>query len=104
MIVSAYDVAEHSHAMNRGAYDFSGQTGDFHTELTLNKTILNSKHQEGCARCEQQLTAIQHELSVAARIQHRYCPGSSAIPGHNEFEFTLNSSGPRSRRGLYDFF
>jgi len=93
--------------MNRGAYDFLIKPIDFHDfELTLNKTILELEGIKKGLRAQQQLTAIQHELSVAARIQQSILPRQfPPFPGHNEFEIYAQMLPAREVGGdFYDFF
>ena len=62
-------------AMNRGAYDFLIKPIDFQDfEVTLNKTIQELEGIKAGLRAREELTAIQHELSVAARIQQSILP------------------------------
>jgi len=108
VIVSAYgDMQNIRTAMNRGAYDFLIKPIDFQDfELTLNKTILELDGIKKGLRAQQQLTAIQHELSVAARIQQSILPRQfPPFPGHNEFEIYAQMLPAREVGGdFYDFF
>jgi sigma-B regulation protein RsbU (phosphoserine phosphatase) len=108
VIVSAYgDMQNIRTAMNRGAYDFLIKPIDFQDfELTLNKTIQELEGIKKGLRAQQQLTAIQHELSVAARIQQSILPRVfPPFPGHNEFEVYAQMLPAREVGGdFYDFF
>jgi len=108
VIVSAYgDMQNIRTAMNRGAYDFLIKPIDFQDfELTLNKTILELDGIKKGLRAQQQLSAIQHELSVAARIQQSILPRQfPPFPGHNEFEIYAQMLPAREVGGdFYDFF
>ena len=76
VIVSAYgDMQNIRTAMNRGAYDFLVKPIDFQDfEITLNKTIQELEAIKQGLRAREELTAIQHELSVASRIQQSILP------------------------------
>src|SRR5438093_3983744 len=76
VIVSAYgDMLNIRTAMNRGAYDFLIKPIDFQDfEVTLTKTIQELESIKQGLRAQEQLTAIQMELSVAARIQQSILP------------------------------
>src|SRR5262249_22737947 len=76
VIVSAYgDMQNIRTAMNRGAYDFLVKPIDFvDFEITLNKTIEELQSIKEGLRAREQLTAIQHELSIASRIQQSILP------------------------------
>ena len=108
VIVSAYgDMQNIRTAMNRGAYDFLIKPIDFQDfEITLNKTIQELEGIKKGLRAQQQLTAIQHELSVASRIQQSILPRQfPPFPGHNEFEIFAQMIPAREVGGdFYDFF
>src|SRR5437879_9798869 len=76
VIVSAYgDMQNIRTAMNRGAYDFLMKPIDFvDFEVTVDKTRKALEEIKQGAQAREQLTAIQHELSVAARIQQSILP------------------------------
>ena len=76
VVVSAYgDMQNIRTAMNRGAYDFLIKPIDFQDfEVTLNKAIQELQTIKESLRAREQLTALQQELSVAARIQQAILP------------------------------
>jgi phosphoserine phosphatase RsbU/P len=108
VIVSAYgDLQNIRTAMNRGAYDFLIKPIDFQDfELTLNKTIQELEGIKQGLRAREQLTAIQHELSVAARIQQSILPRTfPPFPLRTEFEIYSQMTPAREVGGdFYDFF
>src|SRR5499427_1626045 len=88
VVVSAYgDMQNIRTAMNRGAYDFLVKPIDFGDfETTLNKTIQELEAIKQGLQAREQLTAIQHELSVAARIQQSILPREfPAFPSRTDF-------------------
>ncbi len=108
VIVSAYgDMQNIRTAMNRGAYDFLVKPIDFQDfEVTLNKTIQELEGIKAGLRAREELTAIQHELSVAARIQQSILPRDfPAFPSRSEFAIHAHMTPAREVGGdFYDFF
>ncbi|HEY2382132.1 MAG TPA: SpoIIE family protein phosphatase [Terriglobia bacterium] len=108
VIVSAYgDMQNIRTAMNRGAYDFLIKPIDFADfETTLNKTIQELETIKQGLQAREELTAIQHELGVAARIQQSILPRQfPPFPGRTEFEIFAQMTPAREVGGdFYDFF
>jgi sigma-B regulation protein RsbU (phosphoserine phosphatase) len=108
VIVSAYgDMQNIRTAMNRGAYDFLVKPIDFQDfEVTLNKTIQELEGIKAGLRAREELNAIQHELSVAARIQQSILPREfPPFPSRTEFAVYAQMSPAREVGGdFYDFF
>jgi len=108
VIVSAYgDMQNIRTAMNRGAYDFLIKPIDFQDfEITLNKAIHELDGIKEGLRAREELTAIQHELSIAARIQQSILPHQFPLfPGRTDFELFAQMTPAREVGGdLYDFF
>src|SRR5215467_9603203 len=108
VIVSAYgDMQNIRTAMNRGAYDFLVKPIDFQDfEVTLNKTIQELEGIKAGLRAREELTAIQHELSVAARIQQSILPREfPAFPSRTDFAIHAHMTPAREVGGdFYDFF
>jgi sigma-B regulation protein RsbU (phosphoserine phosphatase) len=108
VIVSAYgDMQNIRTAMNRGAYDFLVKPIDFQDfEVTLNKTIQELEGIKAGLRAREELTAIQHELSVAARIQQSILPREfPAFPSRTDFSIHAHMTPAREVGGdFYDFF
>jgi len=108
VIVSAYgDMQNIRTAMNRGAYDFLVKPIDFQDfEITLNKTIQELEAIKQGLRAREELTAIQHELSVASRIQQSILPREfPPFPGRTDFEIFAQMTPAREIGGdFYDFF
>src|SRR5947209_3065205 len=108
VIVSAYgDMQNIRTAMNRGAYDFLVKPIDFQDfEVTLNKTIQELESIKAGLRAREELTAIQHELSVAARIQQSILPRVfPPFPLRTDFEIYAKMSPAGEVGGdFYDFF
>ena len=108
VIVSAYgDMQNIRTAMNRGAYDFLIKPIDFADfETTLNKTIQELEGIKQGLQAREQLTAIQYELGVAARIQQSILPRQfPPFPGRTDFEVYAQMTPAREVGGdFYDFF
>ncbi len=107
VIVSAYgDLQNIRVAMNLGAYDFLTKPIDFEDfEVTIKKTIqeLETLHQG--VQDRDQLAAIRHELTVAARIQESILPGKEAFAGRADFEIHGEMIPARQVGGdFYDYF
>jgi sigma-B regulation protein RsbU (phosphoserine phosphatase) len=108
VVVSAYgDMQNIRTAMNRGAYDFLTKPIDFQDfETTLNKTIRELESIKEGLRVREKLTAIQHELSIASRIQQSILPRQfPPFPSRTEFEIYAQMMPAREVGGdFYDFF
>jgi sigma-B regulation protein RsbU (phosphoserine phosphatase) len=108
VIVSAYgDMENIRTAMNRGAYDFLIKPIDFSDfETTLNKTIQELEAIKQGLQAREQLSAIQHELGIASRIQQSILPRQfPPFPGRTEFEIYAYMNPAREVGGdFYDFF
>jgi sigma-B regulation protein RsbU (phosphoserine phosphatase) len=107
VIVSAYgDLQNIRTAMNRGAYDFLVKPIDFSDfEITLNKTIQELEDIKQGLRAREELSAIQHELSIASRIQQSILPRLPAFPARTDFEIHAQMTPAREVGGdFYDFF
>src|SRR6059036_3350925 len=108
VVVSAYgDMQNIRTAMNRGAYDFLIKPIDFQDfEVTLNKAIHELETIKESLRAREQLTAIQQELSVAARIQQSILPREfPPFPSRTDFAIHARMVPAREVGGdFYDFF
>ncbi len=106
VILSAYgDMTNIRTAMNRGAFDFLMKPLDFlDLETTLRRTqaAVEAAHDAVAARL--QLSAIQQELEVAARLQAAILP-REFCPGRCDFSIYAEMT-PASAVGgdFYDFF
>jgi sigma-B regulation protein RsbU (phosphoserine phosphatase) len=108
VIVSAYgDMANIRTAMNRGAYDFLMKPIDFEDfQVTVAKTRRALDEIKQGARAKDQLSAIQHELRVATRIQQSILPRTfPPFPDRKEFSIFAEMMAAREVGGdFYDFF
>ena len=108
VIVSAYgDMQNIRTAMNRGAYDFLMKPIDFlDFEVTVNKTRKAVEEIRQGTQAKEQLTALQHELSVASRIQQSILPRKfPPYPDRKEFTIFASMTPAREVGGdFYDFF
>ncbi len=108
VIVSAYgDMQNIRTAMNRGAYDFLIKPIDFQDfQVTLNKTIQELESIKAGLRAQEELTALQHELTVAARIQQSILPRQfPPFPSRTDFAIYAQMIPAREVGGdFYDFF
>ena len=108
VIVSAYgDMHNIRTAMNRGAFDFLTKPIDFDDfECTIRKTAQEIESLRQGLRAREELTAIQQELSVAARIQQSILPRTfPPFPGRQDFELFAEMIPARQVGGdFYDFF
>jgi sigma-B regulation protein RsbU (phosphoserine phosphatase) len=108
VIVSAYgDMQNIRTAMNRGAYDFLVKPIDFQDfEVTLDKTIQELEGIKVGLRAQEELTALQYELGVAARIQQSILPREfPPFPLRTEFAIHAQMVPAREVGGdFYDFF
>jgi sigma-B regulation protein RsbU (phosphoserine phosphatase) len=108
VIVSAYgDMQNIRTAMNRGAFDFLTKPIDFQDfETTIKKTILESLALRQGAKAREELTAIQHELGIAAQIQQSMLPKNfPPFPDRQEFSLYATMFAAKEVGGdFYDFF
>jgi sigma-B regulation protein RsbU (phosphoserine phosphatase) len=108
VIVSAYgDMANIRTAMNRGAIDFLMKPIDFQDlEITIQKTLAHVEQLKHSLRTQQQLLAIQQELSIAARIQQSILPRQfPPFPDRTDFDLHAAMAPAKEVGGdLYDFF
>jgi sigma-B regulation protein RsbU (phosphoserine phosphatase) len=108
VIVSAYgDMQNIRTAMNRGAYDFLMKPIDFEDfEVTVNKTRRAIDEIKQGARAKDQLSAIQHELRVATRIQQSILPRTfPPFPERQDFSIFAEMNAAKEVGGdFYDFF
>jgi sigma-B regulation protein RsbU (phosphoserine phosphatase) len=108
VIVSAYgDMQNIRTAMNRGAYDFLTKPIDFGDfETTIRKTSQEIETIRQGLRAREELSALQQELSVAARIQQSILPRTfPPFPNRQDFELYAEMIPARHVGGdFYDFF
>jgi sigma-B regulation protein RsbU (phosphoserine phosphatase) len=108
VIVSAYgDMQNIRTAMNRGAYDFLTKPIDFEDfQVTVSKTRRAIEEIKQGAHAKEQLSAIQHELRVATRIQQSILPRTfPPFPERKEFSIFSDMTPAREVGGdFYDFF
>src|SRR5580658_9752616 len=108
VIVSAYgDMRNIRIAMNRGAYDFLTKPIDFEDfEITLQKTIQEIEDVRAGHEARKQLDAMEHELSVANRIQQSMLPRKfPPFPERRDFEIYAEMEPARLIGGdFFDFF
>jgi phosphoserine phosphatase RsbU/P len=108
VIVSAYgDMQNIRTAMNRGAYDFLMKPIDFEDfQVTVAKTRRALDEIKQGARARDQLSAIQHELRVATRIQQSILPRVfPPFPERKDFTIFAEMMAAREVGGdFYDFF
>src|SRR3954453_22252536 len=106
VILSAYgDMANIRTAMNRGAFDFLIKPLDFEDfETTLRRTRDAVRAARDAVAARSQLTAIEQELEVAARIQASILP-REFCPGREDFQIYAQMTPARVVGGdFYDFF
>ncbi|MFA6239451.1 MAG: SpoIIE family protein phosphatase [Candidatus Hydrogenedentales bacterium] len=108
LIVSAYgDMENIRAAMNRGAFDFITKPIDFKDlEITLEKTRQELETMKQARDAREDLSAVQRELDVAARIQQAILPQTfPPFPDRSEFEIYAEMIPARQIGGdFYDFF
>ncbi|RPI01415.1 MAG: response regulator [Calditrichaeota bacterium] len=108
VIVSAYgDIDNIRTAMNRGAFDFVVKPIDLNDlEITINKSLRDLEILKDAVRSRDQLTVINHELSIATEIQTSILPKTfPAFPDRKEFDIYAKMTPARQVGGdLYDFF
>jgi sigma-B regulation protein RsbU (phosphoserine phosphatase) len=106
VILSAYgDMHNIRTAMNRGAFDFLIKPLDFEDfETTLRRTHDAVRAARDAVAARSQLSAIQHELEIAARIQASILP-REFCPGREHFQSYAEMTPARVVGGdFYDFF
>jgi sigma-B regulation protein RsbU (phosphoserine phosphatase) len=108
VMVSAYgDMDNIRTAMNRGAFDFVTKPINFDDlEITIHKTIDQIRILKKAYEEHEQLVALQHDLHIAAEIQHSILPRKVA-PFTGQSNFTLDAfmAAAKSVGGdFYDFF
>ena len=108
VIVSAYgDMANIRTAMNRGAIDFLIKPIDFTDfEITIRKGLAHTARVKRALQNQNDLIALQRELSVAARIQQSILPRTfPPFPDRHDFELHAAMAPAKSISGdLFDFF
>src|SRR5262245_47538897 len=107
VIVSAYgDMQNIRIAMNRGAFDFVTKPIDFQDlEITINRTLDEILTLKRSLLDRAQLSAVQQELNIAARIQQSILPRVSAFPPRPEFcPFGTMTPAKEIGGDFYDFF
>jgi phosphoserine phosphatase RsbU/P len=108
VIVSAYgDMANIRTAMNRGAVDFLTKPIDFADfELTIRKGLAQIAQLKKSLQAQDDLIALQHEFTVAARIQQWTLPGtSSPFPERRDFQLHAAMAPAKGVSGdLFDYF
>jgi sigma-B regulation protein RsbU (phosphoserine phosphatase) len=108
VIVSAYgDMENIRTAMNRGAFDFITKPIDFNDlELTINKTLEQIELNRKSIEEHQQLVAVQHDLTIASRIQQSILPQIfPPFPDRSEFDIYAEMIPAKDVGGdFYDFF
>ena len=102
VIVSAYgDMPNIRKAMNRGAFDFITKPLDFDDlRTTIERTRENILAWQEAARSKEQLLELQHELSVASRMQSAILP--TTFPKTPEYNVHGTMTPAREVSG--DFF
>jgi sigma-B regulation protein RsbU (phosphoserine phosphatase) len=94
-------------AMNRGAIDFLTKPIDFlDFELTVRKGLAHIARSKKALQTQDELTALQNELSVAARIQQWTLPRVfPPFPDRRDFELHAAMAPAKGVSGdLFDFF
>ena len=108
VIVSAYgDMANIRTAMNRGAIDFLIKPIDFTDfEITIRKGLAHTAQVKRALQTQNDLIALQRELSVAARIQQSILPRTfPPFPERHDFELHAAMAPAKGISGdLFDFF
>lgn len=108
VIVSAYgDMDNIRTAMNRGAFDFITKPINFDDlEITIHKTIEQIRVLQKAREEHEELIALQHDLSIAAEIQHSILPKKfPPFPDRNDFFIHAFMNAAKSVGGdFYDFF
>lgn len=108
IMVSAYgDMENIRTAMNRGAYDFVTKPIDFKDlETTIEKTLKEIERIQKTADLEQQLSSLNYDLDMAARIQQKILKQDFPVyEDDNRFDVFANMIAAKHVGGdFYDFF
>ncbi|MDD5507650.1 MAG: SpoIIE family protein phosphatase [Bacteroidales bacterium] len=108
VIVSAYgDMDNIRTAMNRGAFDFITKPINFEDlEITIHKTIDQIRVLLKASEEHEELVALQHDLNIAAEIQHSILPKKfPPFPDRTDFDIHAYMLAAKSVGGdFYDFF
>ncbi len=108
VIVSAYgDMTNIRIAMNRGAIDFLIKPIDFTDfEVTIRKGLAHIARGKKAVQAQDDLIALQQELSVAARIQQWVLPRVfPPFPDRHDFELHAAMAAAKGVSGdVFDFF
>jgi sigma-B regulation protein RsbU (phosphoserine phosphatase) len=108
VVVSAYsDMSNIRTAMNRGAIDFLTKPIDFPDfERTIRKGLAQIAGAKRSSQTHDELIALRHELSVAARIQQWTLPRTfPPFPERHDFELHAAMAPAKGVSGdLFDFF
>ncbi|HNS17991.1 MAG TPA: SpoIIE family protein phosphatase [Bacteroidales bacterium] len=108
VIVSAYgDMDNIRTAMNRGAFDFITKPINFDDlEITIHKTIEQIRILYKANEEHEELVALQHDLNIAAEIQHSILPKKfPPFPDRTDFDIHAFMNAAKSVGGdFYDFF
>src|ERR1700722_12851096 len=108
VIVSAYgDMANIRTAMNRGAIDFLTKPIDFADfEVTVRKGLAHIARIKKSMQVQDELVALQHELTVASRIQRWTLPRNfPPFPHRRDFELHAAMAPAKGISGdVFDFF
>ena len=108
VIVSAYgDMDNIRTAMNRGAFDFITKPINFEDlEITIRKTIDQIRVLKRANEEHEELLALQHDLNIAAEIQHSILPKIfPPYPDRSDFDIHAYMVAAKSVGGdFYDFF
>jgi len=108
VMVSAYgDLENIRTAMNRGAYDFVTKPIDFKDmEITIEKCLSEVRRVLKAKEMEDQLTSLNFDLDMAARIQNRILHQEFPVfPDDTRFDIFANMIPAKHVGGdFYDFF
>ena len=108
IMVSAYgDMENIRTAMNRGAYDFVTKPIDFKDlETTIEKTLKEIERIQKTEELEQQLSSLNYDLDMAARIQQKILKQDFPVyEDDNRFDVFANMIAAKHVGGdFYDFF
>ncbi len=108
IIVTAYgDMENIRKAMNYGAFDFVMKPIDFtDLQLTIDRTFGELLLIQDSLRIQKELTAVEHELNLAAQIQNKILPRNfPPFPERNQFDLYARMVPAKKIGGdFYDFF
>lgn len=108
IIVSAYgDMENIRTAMNRGAYDFVTKPIDFNDlETTIEKTLREISRIQNAKEMEEQLSSLNYDLDMAARIQQKILKQDFPVYEDDErFDIYAHMIAAKHVGGdFYDFF